>query len=228
MKKVNLISLIAASAIVFFSCQKATEITKKTQVDSEVVSDEIDLNTEIVFKKSYDGSLSLEEMQALWEKDIQSLNLRSLKAGAKTWVHSIFLKTGTGYNDGTVGQVDCQLRYETNYGSRTRSFTVNKNDNNLNVLGQWNNYLITSGAGSNELYWVKLKYLKVTVPGNDGWGNDVIQVADAPLFQDLEYWWTGASYIQDYEDDFLKNGDSFTADANVWGKLEYEYSPIVE
>jgi len=196
MKNVKKLGLFAfALSFIFTSCQKFDETMPVNESETQEATVTEATEGEIILTKAYDGKLSLEEVTALWTNEVKKLgNGTPLKSYATSWNHDVLIHTDDYSYDGTDGAVQIQIRYQTPYGTHTKSWkSLNKNGE-LTTPDTWRFYLITSDLDGREVQWVKVLSCQLKLEGTDGLGFDYLHVRDK--YTNNTHWpCSGESYV---------------------------------
>ncbi len=106
--KLNIIALLGAVLLV--SCGKDLELIQDESNQNNIAK-EIEANS--IFHKSYDGDLTIDEVKALWKKDLEEFNKSAsrLKSAVNNFEFEVVTKTSDIKYAGTDDKVTCQIRF---------------------------------------------------------------------------------------------------------------------
>lgn len=225
-KNIRNIVVALCAIFAFYSCQKIDQVNKAEGLKSStgdqvlLLDNEIDedsFTSEIIFHRHYDANLTEQESEALWEEDLNGLEIeKSLKAYSTEWFHRVATRTGTQTDNGTDDEVKCLIRYRTDIGSYTKSWTILDNSGD-DREGGWDYYLVRSTISDRAIQWIELIYAQISLKGTDGWFVTNFNVYDSPSFQNIPA--TGTTSIYSQPNRWLDNETSSGVDIYSTGSI---------
>lgn len=212
-KATKTIYLAIAIIVAMSSCQKIDDLKKAEGLKSTTGSQEYNVEdeegiveSEVVFHKHYDGNLTKEEVNALWEEDVKGLTFAPLKGYSTEWFHKVQIRTGTQTNNETDGAVACKIVYRTSHHSNAYTSYRNLDNPGDDREGGWDIYILRSTISGSAIQWIELKSASLRLKGTDGWFVTDFDVLEKPQHQTVPA--TGLSTIWSAPNQWLDSNTS--------------------
>lgn len=185
MNKVKILRITAMAfgcALFIVSCEKPYDETELPDYDNKeegfksLTGNSDSVNRDIfevsspILHKHYDASLSREEVDAKFNKEVEGyIQKNNLTARSTEWYYQIETYTGTGSSNGTNGNVWARVNFLTDQGHRHLAYVELDRFWINDRKGGWDRYLFRSSIQNPSIDWVEIEQATLALQGTDGW-----------------------------------------------------------